>query len=74
MNGKEIRTIKEDVCTELNKTSVRYDLTDVSFDIEPKGLVMAGLSECLKDLDKNDAQLSDYEIIITNIRIEFKKI
>lgn len=74
MNGKEIRTIKEDACTELNKMSLRYDLLDASFDIEPKGLVLAGLSECFNDLEENDARLSDYEMVITNIRIEFKKI
>lgn len=73
MNNEGIRIIKEGVCEELNKMSVRYDMIDVCFDIEPKGLVLAGLSKCLNELDEG-AELKDYELIITNIRIDFRKI
>lgn len=73
MNNKVIGLIKEDVCEELNKMSFRYDMVDVCFDIEPKGLVLAGLSKCLNELDEG-AELEDYEMIITNIRIDFQKI
>ncbi len=74
MNGKQIKTVKTEVCKELNKMKFRYDWTDVSFDIEPKGLTLAGLPECLKDLNGNaDSRLNEYEIVITNIRIELIK-
>ena len=75
MNNKVIGIIKEDVCEELNKMSFRYDMVDVRFDIEPKGLVLAGLSKCLNELELDEgAELEDYEMIITNIRIDFQKI
>lgn len=74
MNGKQIKTVKTEVCKELNKMKFRYDWTDVSFDIESKDLILAGLPECLKDLNDNaDSRLNEYEIVITNIRIELIK-
>ena len=75
MNGKQINEIKKQVCTELNKTSFRHDMVEVSFDVEPKGLTIAGLPECLNDLkERKDSKLGDYDVFITNIRIELKKI
>ena len=74
MNAKQIGKMKREVCTELNKMGLRYDTVDVSFDIKPTGLVLTGVSDCLKDLsEREDASIGDYEIVVTQIRLEIQK-
>jgi len=75
MNGQQIKEIKKQVCTELSKIEFRYDMINVSCDVEPERLTLTGLSECMKDLhDRENSKMSDYEMVVTDIKIKFVKV
>ena len=71
---KGIREFKEVICKTTNQNSVTVEGVTCKFELTPDTLVFnRGAEKVVAGLCLEEANLTDYELIISNLRVEFRK-